>query len=65
MAIFLYVFSRLDRSCTGELGYEAGGALGAGSGQGSEDLPGMRTFFGFVTTGNFACDHRWAQLAFG
>jgi len=27
MAIFLYVFSGLDRSCTGELGYEAGGAL--------------------------------------
>jgi hypothetical protein len=55
----------LQRSCAGELGYEAGGALGAGGGQRSEDLPGMRTFLGFVTTGNFACDHRWAQLAFG
>ena len=56
--------ARLKRSCSSELGNEAGGALGAGGGQRSENLPGTGTFLGFVTTGNFACDHRWAQLAF-
>jgi hypothetical protein len=54
----------LERRCAGEFGNEAGGALGAGGGKRSEDLPGAGTFLGFVTTGNFACDHRWAQLAF-
>ena len=24
----------------------------------------MGAFFGFVTTGDLACDHRWTQLAF-
>src|SRR5437899_7818664 len=57
--------ARLERSCTSEFGYEAGGALGAGGSQRSEDLPGTGTFFGFVTTGDFACDHRGPQLAFG
>jgi hypothetical protein len=57
--------ARLEWSCAGKLGNEAGGALGAGGGQRSEDLPGTRTLSGFVTTGDFACDHRWAQLAFG
>jgi hypothetical protein len=53
----------LERSRSGELGNEAGGALTAGGSQRSEDLPGAGTFLGLVTTGNFACDHRWAQLA--
>jgi hypothetical protein len=39
--------------------------MGAGGRQRSEDLPGSRAFFGFVTTGDFARDYRWAQLAFG
>jgi hypothetical protein len=54
----------MERRCAGECGNEAGGALGAGGGQRSEDLPSAGTFLGFVTTGNFACDHRWAWLAF-
>src|ERR1700747_914078 len=57
--------ARLERSGAGELGNEADGALGAGSGQRSKDLPGPSAFWGFVTAGNFACDHRWAQVAFG
>jgi hypothetical protein len=56
---------RLERSSSGDFGYEAGGALGAGGGQRSEDLPGSRAFLGFVTTGDLACDDRRAQLAFG
>src|SRR4029077_8275516 len=55
----------LERSCAGELGDETGGALGAGGGQRSEDLPGPSAFWGFVTAGDFACDHRRTQLAFG
>ena len=55
----------LERSSSGDFGYEAGGALGAGGGQRSENLPGLRAFLGFVTTGDLACDHRRAQLAFG
>jgi hypothetical protein len=55
----------LERSSAGDFGYEAGGALGAGGGQRSEDLPGSRAFLGFVTTGDLACDDRRAQLAFG
>jgi hypothetical protein len=55
----------LERSCAGELGYEAGGALGAGGGKRSEDLPGTGASLGFITAGDFACDHRWPQLAFG
>jgi hypothetical protein len=42
--------ARLERSCAGELGDETGGALGAGGGQRSEDLPGTGAFLGFVTT---------------
>ena len=55
----------LERSGTGDFGYETGGALGAGGGERNEDLPGARAFLGFVTTGDLARDHRWAQLAFG
>ena len=40
----------LERSSSGDFGYETGGALGAGGGQRSEDLPGSRAFLGFVTT---------------
>ena len=57
--------ARLERSSSGDFGYEAGCALGAGGGQRSEDLPGSGPFLGFVTTGDLACDHRRAQLAFG
>ena len=57
--------ARLERSSAGELGNKASSALGAGGGQRSEDLPGTSTFFGFITTGDFACDHRGPQLAFG
>src|SRR5262245_24438521 len=56
--------ARLERSCSSELGNEAAGALGAGGRKRSEDLPGTGTFLGFVTTGNFARDDRWAQLTF-
>jgi len=55
----------LERSSSGHFGYEAGGALGTGGGQGSKDLPGSRAFLGFVTTGDLAGDDRRAQLAFG
>jgi hypothetical protein len=56
----------LERSSPGDFGYKTGGALGAGGGERNEHLPGARAFFGFVfvTTGDLACDHRWAQLAF-
>jgi hypothetical protein len=57
--------ARLERSCAGKGGDEAGGALGAGGGQRSEDLPGSRAFKSFVAAGDFARDHRGAQLAFG
>ena len=40
----------LERSSSGDFGYETGGALGAGGGQRSEDLPSSRAFLGFVTT---------------
>ena len=43
--------ARLERSSAGEFGNEAGGALGAGGGQRSEDLPGTSAFLGFVTGG--------------
>ena len=62
--MFRACLARLERSCSSELGNEAAGALGAGGRKRSEDLPGTGTFLGFVTTGNFACDDRWAQLAF-
>jgi hypothetical protein len=54
--------ARLERSSSGDFGYEAGGALGAGGGQRSKDLPGSRAFLGFVTTGDLACDDRRAQV---
>jgi len=57
--------ARLERSSSGNFGYEAGGALSTGGGQRSKDLPGSRAFLGFVTTGDLACDDRRAQLAFG
>ena len=57
--------ARLERSGADNFGNEAGCALGASGGQRSEDLPGARTFRGFVTAGDFACDHRRTQLAFG
>jgi hypothetical protein len=57
--------ARLERSSAGKFGNEAGAALGAGGGQRSEDLPGTSAFRGFVTAGDFACDHRRTQLAFG
>jgi hypothetical protein len=50
----------LERSSSGDFGYETDGALGAGGGQRSEDLPSSRAFFGFVTTVDFARDHPWA-----
>jgi hypothetical protein len=56
--------ARLERSCSSELGNEAAGALGAGGRKRSEDLPGTGAFLGLVTTGNFARDDRWVQLAF-
>jgi len=55
----------LERSCAGEGGDEAGGALGASSCQRSEDLPGSGAFRSFVAAGYFARDHRGPQLAFG
>jgi hypothetical protein len=55
----------LERSSSGNFGYEAGGALSTGGGYRSEDLPSSRAFLGFVTTGDLACDDRRAQLAFG
>jgi hypothetical protein len=55
----------LERSSSGDFGYEAGGTLGTGGGQRSEDLPGSGAFLGFITTGDLACDDRRAQLAFG
>ena len=61
---FLARLAPLEGSGSGDLGYETGGALGTGGGQRSEDLPGSGAFLGFVTTGNFAGDHRGAQLAF-
>jgi len=57
--------ARLERSSSGNFGYEAGGALSTGGGYRSEDLPSSRAFLGFVTTGDLACDDRRAQLAFG
>ena len=56
--------ARLEGSGSGDFGYETGGALGTGGGQRSEDLPSSGAFLGFVTTGNLACNHRGAQLAF-
>ena len=61
----IYGLARLERSSSGNFGYEAGGALGTGGGYRSEDLPGSRAFLGFVTTGDLACDDRRAQLPFG
>jgi hypothetical protein len=40
----------LERSNSGDFGYETGGALDPGGGQRNEDLPGSRAL-GFVTTG--------------
>ena len=57
--------ARLERRSAGEFGNEAGGALGAGGGKRSEDLPGTGASLGFITAGDFACDHRGAKLAFG
>jgi hypothetical protein len=55
----------LERSSSGDFGYEAGGALGTSGRQRSEDLPGSGAFLGFVTREDLACDDRRAQLAFG
>ena len=55
----------LERSRAGEGGNEAGGALGASSCQRSEDFPGSGAFWSFVAAGDFARDHRRAQLTFG
>jgi hypothetical protein len=55
----------LERSCAGEGDDEASRALGAGSCQRSEDLPGSGAFRSFVAAGDFARDHRGAQLTFG
>ena len=55
----------LERSRAGESGDEACGALGASSRQRSEDLPGSGAFWSFIAAGDFARDHRGAQLAFG
>jgi hypothetical protein len=52
------------RRGSGDFGYEAGGTLGTGGGQRSEDLPSSGALLGLVTTGDLACDHRGAQLAF-
>src|SRR6202011_3985185 len=57
--------ARLERSCAGDFGYETGGALGAGGGQRSEDLPGSRAFGSFAATGDLTRDDRWVQVAFG
>jgi hypothetical protein len=54
----------LEGSGSGDFGDEAGGTLDTGGGQRSEDLPGSGAFLGFVTTGDLACDHCGAQLAF-
>jgi hypothetical protein len=54
----------LERSGSGDFGDEAGGTLGTGGGQRSEDLPSSGAFLGLVATGDLACDHRGAQLAF-
>jgi hypothetical protein len=54
----------LKRSRAGEGGDEAGGALGASRRQRSEDLPGSGAFWSFIAAGDFACNHRGAQLAF-
>jgi hypothetical protein len=55
----------LEWSRAGEGGDEAGSALGASSRQRSEDLPGSGAFWSFVAAGDFARDHRRAQLTFG
>ena len=55
----------LERSRAGEGRDEAGGALGASSRQRSEDLPGSGAFWSFIAAGDFARDHRRAQLTFG
>jgi hypothetical protein len=55
----------LEGSGSGDLGYETGGALGASSRQRSEDLPGSGTFWSFIAAGDFARNHRGAQLTFG
>jgi hypothetical protein len=55
----------LERSSAGEFGNEAGGPLGTGGGQRSEDLPSTGAFWSFVTAGDFACDDRWTQLPLG
>ena len=54
----------LERSGPGEGGDEADGALGASSRQRGEDLPGSGAFWSFLGAGDFACNHRGAQLAF-
>ena len=55
----------MERSRAGEGGDEAGGALSTSNRQRSEDLPGLGAFWGFVAAGDFARNHRGAQLAFG
>ena len=55
----------MERSCAGEGVDKTGSPLNAGRCQGSEDLPGLRAFRSFVAAGDFAGDHRVAQLTFG
>jgi hypothetical protein len=55
----------LERSCAGEGGDEASGALCASGSQRSWDLRGLGAVRSFVAAGDFAGDHRGAQLAFG
>src|SRR5271170_1221216 len=55
----------LEGSRAGEGGDKTGGALSTSSRQRSEDLPSSSAFWSFIATGDFACNHRGAQLAFG
>ena len=52
-------------SCAGEGVDKTANPLSAGRCQRSEDLPGLRAFSSFVAAGDFAGDHRGAQLTFG
>src|ERR1700748_2364748 len=55
----------LERSRAGKGSDKTGGALGISSRQRSEDLPGSSTFWSFIAAGDFAGNHRGAQLTFG
>jgi hypothetical protein len=62
---FCMCLAPLEQGRTGEGSDKTGGALGTSSRQRSEDLPSSSTFWSFIATGDFACNHRGAQLAFG